>query len=615
MKTIRPSLIPAAIITLVALAVIILEQGAAIGGQPRGRLAAAVQPKGRIVVLMIWDGLRPDLVNQQDTPNLYALENRGVRFENHHSVFPTVTMVNAGAFASGGDAGASGILGNFLYLAPALEGSKASANPTLAAKIDGPINLENSTNLAALNGPNAFDGHLLGLEAIGSQVREAGGYLAVIGKRGPTFLFDTQAATDANANPSNYLLVADDLGIPQAAAAEVANAPAMSHGDLASIGARDAWFAQIVTERALPAAKRAAAGGRPAFVILWQHNPDLVQHIAGLGTAPAIDALRQCDANLGRIEAALSALRIADRTDLIVASDHGFATIRLKLSLAGLLVTAGVKKSEQSSDLVVAPNGGYDMVYLSRATYASDEARRLALVRITDFAEAQEWCGPIFSAPPPPGAKPAGNADYLGWIPGTFSQSVVGIHDSPRAPDLIISFREIADSDNHDVTGPENPAFALGAHGQEAMPNLSYKLVRPIEGLVYSDVGEDSSFTAGMGMHGAAGTREIHNFCAAAGPGFRRHFDDQEPTSNLDVAATIRELLHAEQPSAAGGRVMSEALPKGAAPVPAPSQFLMTTYLPLQGGEVVTQLKFSRFGGRNYLDDSNVNHAALGGAP
>lgn len=615
MKTSRPFLIPAAIMTLAALAAIVLEPGAAIAGQPRGRVPFGAQPKGRIVVLMIWDGLRPDLVNQQDTPNLYALENRGVRFEDHHAVFPTVTMVNAAAFATGGDAGASGIPGNFLYFAPVIDRDKVKADPTLAAKIDTPINLENSANLAALNGPNAFDGQLLGLETIGSQVRGAGGYLAAIGKRGPTFLFDTQAASGADANRSNYLLVADDLGVPQAAAAELASAPAMSHGDLASIGARDAWFAQIVTERALPAAKQATAAGHPALVVFWQHNPDLVQHIAGLGTAPAIEALHQCDANLGRIESALSALRIADRTDLIVASDHGFATIRLTLSLADLLVGAGVKKSAESNDVVVATNGGYDLVYLSRTTYASDEARRLALVRITDFAEAQEWCGPIFSAPPAPGAKPSVNADYLGWIPGTFSQSVIGFHDSPRVPDLVISFREVPDSDNHDVTGPQNPAFGLGAHGQEAMPNLSYKLVRPIEGLVYADMGEDSSFTAGMGMHGAAGTREIHNFCAAVGPGFRRRFDDQEPTSNLDVAATIRGLLHVEQPAAAGGRVMSEALAKGATPTTHPSQFVLTAYLPLQGGDVVTQLKFTRFDGRDYLDDSNVNHAALGGAP
>ncbi|HXZ88321.1 MAG TPA: hypothetical protein VEF07_07095, partial [Candidatus Binataceae bacterium] len=163
------------------------------------------------------------------------------------------------------------------------------------------------------------------------------------------------------------------------------------------------------------------------------------------------------------------------------------------------------------------------------------------------------------------------------------------------------------------LTGSENPAFALGARGQEVMHNLSYQLIRPTEGLVYSDGG--SRFTTGMGMHGAAGVREIHNFCAAEGPGFRRSFTDTDPTSNVDVAETIRELLRVPHPAAASGRVMSEALANGAASTAPARPFSMTAYLPLQGGEVVTELRLTRFDGRDYLDDSSVTHAPLGSAP
>jgi arylsulfatase A-like enzyme len=599
----RAHLIPAAIGLLVAFVGFRVECAAA------GRDSA----KGRIVVLMVWDGLRPDLVNEKDTPNLYALENRGVRFEHHHSIFPTVTMVNAAALATGGDAGATGILGDSMYLAPVLDAKKIESNPVLSPIIDAPIDLENSHYLAALDGPDAFDGHLLGLATIAAEVRRDGGYAAVIGKQGPTFLFDNGAAEGVDSSAHNYLFVADDMAAPPAAEAELAGAPAIKRADFATVGARDAWFAQLVADRALPAAKQAAANGHPAIVVFWQHNPDSVQHHAGLGTAPAIEALHQCDANLARVEGALSALGIAERTDLMVVSDHGFATIRLQISLSDLLVAAGVKKSAESTEVVVAPNGGYDLVYLSRNDFPSPEARRLALVRIADFVEAQEWCGPIFTIRPVAGANPSA-ADYLGWIPGTFSEGVIGIRDSARAPDLIVSFREIPDADNHDLTGPENPAFALGAHGQQATPNLSAKLVNPVQGLVYSDVGSPM-FTTGMGMHGAAGSREIHNFCAATGPGFRRHFVDADPTSNLDAAATIRELLHVPQPTASSGRVMSEALTKRVAPMGSASQFVETAYLPLQGGEVVTELRFSRFDGRNYLDDAKVSHAPLGASP
>ena len=606
MKTNRRYLVPVLVATIAAFSSTALAYRSSFFG---------LRTKGRIIVLVVWDGLRPDMVDEQDTPNLYALQSKGVRFENHHSIFPTITMVNAAAMATGGDAGKSGVLGDYLYLAPALDRAKVSSIPSLAHDIDAPINMENSHTLAALNGPDAFNGHLLGLDAIATQVQQAGGYAAMIGKRGPTFLFDDQSAAGTNPKAQNFLFVADDMGVPEAAAKELEGAPAMSRGDLGSIGARDAWFAQIVAGEALPAAKRASSDGRPAVVIFWQHNPDLTQHIAGLGTGPAIQALRQSDTNLGVVESALSSLGIADRTDLMVVSDHGFATVRFDLSLADLLVAAGIKKSAQSDELVIAPNGGYDLLYLGRQAFASQEARRLELVRIADFAEAQEWCGPIFSAAPTAGMQKSGNEPYLGWIPGTFSQDLLSLGDSARAPDLIISFREIQNSDNHDLTGPENPAFMLGAKGQQAMQNLSYKLVRPIEGLIYSDLGPAPHLTTGMGMHGAAGMREIHNYCAAVGPGFRRRFNDEDPTSNMDVATTIRELLRLEHPAGAGGRVMNEALAKSESKGAHPTQFEMTAYLPLQGSEVVTKLKFSRFDGHDYLDDSEVSHAALGSAP
>ena len=139
-----------------------------------------------------------------------------MRVENHHAIFPTITMVNAAAMATGGNTGESGILGDYLYLAPALDSDKVNSIPSLGSKIDAPINMENSHTLAALNGPNAFNGHLLGLEAIGTQVRQAGGYAAIVGKRGPTFLFDDKDAGGTDAGAKNFLFVADDMGVPEA---------------------------------------------------------------------------------------------------------------------------------------------------------------------------------------------------------------------------------------------------------------------------------------------------------------------------------------------------------------------------------------------------------------
>jgi predicted AlkP superfamily pyrophosphatase or phosphodiesterase len=77
---------------------------------------AAHRGRGRIVVLMVWDGLRPDFVTQRDTPNLFRMAREGVRFDRHQAIFPTLTMVNATALATGAPPGVNGLEGNVFYV-------------------------------------------------------------------------------------------------------------------------------------------------------------------------------------------------------------------------------------------------------------------------------------------------------------------------------------------------------------------------------------------------------------------------------------------------------------------------------------------------------------------
>jgi len=580
-----------------------------------------------IFILMVWDGLRPDLVTQRDTPNLFALARRGVRFDRQHSVFPTVTMVNAAALATGAPPGLNGILGNSVYLAPALEAAGASLQSGHLSGFAKPVSLESTEQLAAANAADGFDGRLLGLDTVAQEVAREGGYLAVIGKAGPTFLFDDRIETVTDGRDllhephGNYLFVTEDYA---AAPSDVQNllrgVPPRSKSEVAD-RERDAYLARLVADQAIPAAKRAIDAGHPALIVLWLHNPDITQHLSGLGTAAAIDALTDCDMHLASIQAAVVAAGVADRTDFMVASDHGFATIQLRLSLDSLLVSAGLKKSADSHDVIVAPEGGSDLVYLSPTDFKTPEQRRDQLQKIVDFCEAQEWCGPIFSREVAPIVTPRRRAKpYLGWIDGTFAQAVVGLLNPSRSPDLVISFRETADLDNRKFTGPTKAAFALGAKGQELAKNKSQDLVRPVKGTVYADPGRSESWTTGMGMHGAAGSREIHNFCAADGPDFKRGFVDRYPTSNIDVAPTIVQVLGLLPNVGPGGisptgRAMTEALAGGRTAVGRPHAISMTADLVLQGVESVTTLKLTKLGDRVYLDDSAVERKPLGSSP
>ncbi|WP_373520861.1 alkaline phosphatase family protein [Aquiflexum sp.] len=67
-------------------------------------------------VVIIVDALRFDYVNEQNTPNIYSLMDKGSVGQHHHSTFPTVTRVNSTSYATGSYPKTHGIMGNSLYL-------------------------------------------------------------------------------------------------------------------------------------------------------------------------------------------------------------------------------------------------------------------------------------------------------------------------------------------------------------------------------------------------------------------------------------------------------------------------------------------------------------------
>ena len=596
--------------------------------------AADHHGRGRIVIMMVWDGLRPDLVTQRDTPNLFRMMHDGVRFDRHHSLFPTLTMVNGAALATGAPPGVNGLAGNVVYLKPPPDLAKTNPDTITTDKAGRMVFVENTKTLIDLNEPTGFAGRLLGLDTGAQEVAREGGYIAIIGKQGPTILFDDRVHSVINGKDSlgqphtDYLFVSDDLVEPPSEAEKIqAEMPAHDKAGVYD-QQRDLYFARVVVEKALPAAKRAADAGRPALIVFWQHNPDLTQHSAGLGTLPAEEALSLADNNLLRIRSGIDSLGIADKTDLIVVSDHGFATIKYMVVLSELLVSAGIKKALDSPEITVAPNGGADLIYLSPTEFPSRERRRAVLQKIVNFAEAQEWCGPIFSrdlaelAADTPHKRRARNPSkpFLGWIDGTFSQSIIGLYNSARSPDLVISFGEQPDTDNRNFTGPGHPGFVFGKSGQMSSPNRSKELVHPVKGVMYADVGEGGKFTTGMGMHGSAGEREIHNFCAAIGPDFRRGFVDLNPTSNIDVTPTITQILGTMPNIGPGGviptgRVMTEAIVDGSRSAGGSHTQTMTTSLELQGVDAVTKIRVTWIGDEPYLDSSSAERVPLGSSP
>jgi len=148
-------------------------------------VAAQPAPKpARNIVIFVADGLRYGSVEPGNMPNMYKLKTEGVDFTNSHSLYPTITTVNASAIGTGHYIGDTGDFGNTIYTATPMQTAKGAP---IAA-------LENNQVLAEMN--QKFGGNYLNEETLIARARAQGFSTAVIGKLGPTRILDSTASPD-----------------------------------------------------------------------------------------------------------------------------------------------------------------------------------------------------------------------------------------------------------------------------------------------------------------------------------------------------------------------------------------------------------------------------------
>src|SRR5438067_12413008 len=82
----------------------------------------------RNVIVVVWDGLRPDTIDAALTPNLARVREAGTEFTDNHSTYPTFTMMNAASFATGSYSGSTGYYGNEVWQ-PGSTGKEFAAQP------------------------------------------------------------------------------------------------------------------------------------------------------------------------------------------------------------------------------------------------------------------------------------------------------------------------------------------------------------------------------------------------------------------------------------------------------------------------------------------------------
>src|SRR5688572_19635676 len=142
-------------------------------------------------LIVFFDGLRPDYITEQFMPNLYAFSQRGCYGEQHHSVFPTVTRVNASSYSTGSYPQTHGLLGNTVYF-PEVN------------RVAG-LNTSNYTDLSKIR--EATHGHLLTSVTLGEILAKHNQRMMVFssGSAGSAYLQNHTISGGAIINPELIL--------------------------------------------------------------------------------------------------------------------------------------------------------------------------------------------------------------------------------------------------------------------------------------------------------------------------------------------------------------------------------------------------------------------------
>ena len=370
-------------------------------------VTATASPKAqRNVVMVVWDGMRPDFVSEQNTPTLWKLAHEGVTFRKHHAVYPSATMVNGTALVTGVYPGRNGIIANHLY--------RPDIDPHQAIDVELPPTVK--------KGDEVSRGKYILVPTIAELVQCARGRTVIATAKSVGLLLDRQA--DVGTAKNCVTLFAGNAGLrarsgaPDSIPADIVPSITATLDPFPSRHLQqDAWTTRALTDCFWK-------DGVPALSVLWLGEPDLTQHESAPGAPAALAAIKSADENLAAVLSALDQRDARGTTDVFVVSDHGFSTIERSVDLRKILNDAGfAAKTEfndqpKPGDIMVAGNGGSVLFYVI--------GHNQALIRhLVEFLQQSDFAGVIFTKKP---------------MEGTFGLDQATIQ-SPHGPDVEMSFR------------------------------------------------------------------------------------------------------------------------------------------------------------------------------
>ncbi len=393
------------------------------------------------VVVVVWDGMRPDFVSPQYAPTLYSLATNGVFFKKHHSTYVSTTEVNGTALATGMHPSHSGVMANAEYR-PEI----AWLSPSQIGNLD-----------SVRRGDLLSSGKYLLTPTLAEMLQGAGIRTVVAGTK-PVALLQDRSVQKLSPAAKESVTLFKGVTIPRSAGEALLRANHDKPFPADGVADMDAWTTKALT-------RGLWKDGVPKFSMLWLGEPDASQHGSGVASTNALAGIESSDRNLAEVINALEEKRVLAQTDIFVVSDHGFSTVRRGLDVLEILKKAKFKvskfESPEPGDLMVVHLGGSISFYV--IDHVESEIRRLV-----EFLQTSDFAGVIFSRFP---------------VSGTFALDQIRIGTTNSAPDVVVSLRWSADQNECGVPGllgtrgPTVFEKSFGMHGSLSRFDMHNTLV------------------------------------------------------------------------------------------------------------------------------------------
>ncbi len=366
-------------------------------------------------LIVIFDGLRPDYITPELMPNVFALRSRGSYGLAHHSVFPTVTRVNASSYVTGSYPHTHGLMGNSVYF-PQVDKMKG-------------LNTGEAGVLMRIN--TAVGNKLLTAISLGEILQQAGMRFMVFssGSSGQAFVQNHTVTGGGVVNPG--------VTLPESLKEDVVERIGPPPASATPNREQHAWVANALMKYGL-------ASDGPLVSAIWFSDPDGTAHHEGIGSPAAVESIKAVDEQFGTILNALNEQGLKDDFNIIITADHGFITGAGSKELGALLVKHGLKSERPSDDVVLAGS----------ALYVKDhDAARIR--EIVSLLQAQPWIGAIFT-------RAIKNGGDKGWVKGTLSLQTIYADHPTRAADIVVDYNW---DNGKNVFGYKGRAFSPGVAG------------------------------------------------------------------------------------------------------------------------------------------------------